>query len=334
MAKSPQQRKHDKRFIDLLNGATSMIRPEESSSQKSAVSLKRPKKAQQPSAQITLETLAQMTSMPRVEDSPLLYVSPDRLHRGRFQPRRTLNDHTLNELAASIQELGILEPLIVRPLDAIGQDYEILAGERRWRAAQQVGLEHIPMLIRPVDDRTAAAIALVENLQREDLNPLEAARALQSLMRHFSLSQAQVGVLIGQSESAISKALGLLKLPESVQQLLEKGRLDAGHAKVLLNLPAPQQQALAERAVALGWSVRELERQRQQLSLKSRRLASRSKNAPDPDLHHLEVRLQEWLCASVRLKANRQGGGTIEIDYASLAECEGILERIGFRFDE
>lgn len=301
---------------------------------KSATSLKHAKKTQRSSSQIHFETLAQVASGPGVEESQLLYVPSDRLHRGRFQPRRTLDDQTLSALAASIQELGILEPLIVRPLDGADQDYEILAGERRWRAAQQVGLKRIPVLIRPVDDPTAAAVALVENLQRDDLNPLEAARALHSLMCHFELSQAQVGVLVGQSESAISKALGLLKLPESVQQLLEKGRLDAGHAKVLLNLSAPQQQALAERAVTLGWSVRELERQRHQLSVPSRRPSSRSKDAPDPDLHQLEVRLQEWLCAAVRLKANRQGGGTIEIDYADLAECEGILERIGFTPDE
>ncbi|MFZ1641065.1 MAG: ParB/RepB/Spo0J family partition protein [Candidatus Contendobacter sp.] len=261
-------------------------------------------------------------------------VPPDRLHRGRFQPRNPVDDAALDELAASIRELGILEPLIVRPLAGETDDYEILAGDRRWRAAQKAGMDRVPVIVHDVDDRTAAAIALVENLQREDLNPVEEALALRCLMDNFDLTQVQVSELVGKSESAVSKAVGLLKLPEPVRQLLQSRVLEAGHGKVLLNLPLAEQLALAERAAEQGWSVRELERQKNRLTTKSRRRGRSLQEGHSPDIQHLEMRLREWLCAPVRLKPDRKGGGKIEIGYANAEECESVLERFGFKLDE
>ena len=261
-------------------------------------------------------------------------VPPDRLHRGRFQPRNPVDDAALDELTASIRELGILEPLIVRPLAEETDDYEILAGDRRWRAAQKAGMDRVPVIVHNVDDRTAAAIALVENLQREDLNPVEEALALRCLMDNFDLTQVQVSELVGKSESAVSKAVGLLKLPDPVQQLLQSRVLEAGHGKVLLNLPLAEQLALAERAAEQGWSVRELERQKNRLITKSRRRGRSFQDGHSPDIQHLEMRLREWLCAPVRLKPDRKGGGKIEIGYANAAECESVLGRFGFKLDD
>lgn len=269
-------------------------------------------------------------------DNPQLVTQlpPDRLHRGRFQPRNPLDDTALDELAASIRELGILEPLIVRPLAGRTNDYEILAGDRRWRAAQKAGMDRIPVIIHDVDDRTAAAITLVENLQREDLNPLEEALALRCLIDNFDLTQAQVSDLVGKSESTVSKAIGLLKLPEPVQQLIQSRVLEAGHGKVLLNLPLAEQLTLAKRAAEQGWSVRELERQKNRLTTKSHHRGRNPQDRRSPDIQHLETRLSEWLCAPIRFKPDRKGGGKIEISYTSPEECESVLERFGFKIND
>lgn len=276
-----------------------------------------------------------VTHVHTIGNSDLIIQSPpDRLHRGRFQPRNPIDDAALDDLAASIRELGILEPLIVRPIVGKTDDYEILAGDRRWRAAQKAGMDRVPVIVRDVDDRTAAAIALVENLQREDLNPVEEALALRCLMDSFDLTQAQVSELVSKSESTVSKSVGLLKLPEPVQQLLQNRVLEAGHGKVLLNLPLAEQLSLAERASEQGWSVRELERQKNRMTTKSRRRGRSLQDRRSPDIQHLEMRLREWLCAPVQLKPDRKGGGKIEISYANVAECESVLERFGFKLND
>lgn len=251
----------------------------------------------------------------------------DQLQRGRYQPRQPLTtDPALAELTDSIRVLGVIEPVVVRPLPEQPDRYEILAGDRRWRAAQQAGLERIPAVIHEVDDRTAAAIALVENLQRQDLNAIEAAAGMRRLAQEFGLNQAQLGELLGKSTAAVSKALGLLKLPAEARALIQRGQLEAGHGKVLLNLPPAQQIGLARQAARQGWSVRELERRKANLS-DARRRQPRS---IDPNVGRLESRLGEWFCAPVRIKANAHGGGRIEIAFASAEECDSILQRIGF----
>ena len=274
------------------------------------------------------------TQVHTLSNSDLIIQLPvDRLHRGRFQPRNPVDDTTLDELAASIRELGILEPLIVRPLAEKADDYEILAGDRRWRAAQKAEMDHVPVIIHDVDDRTAVAISLVENLQREDLNPIEEASALHCLIDNFELTQAQAGELVGKSESTVSKAIGLLKLPEPVQQLLQNRLIEAGHGKVLLSLPLAEQLTLAERAVEQGWSVRELERQKNRLTNKSHRRNRDPRNEQSPNIQHVEAQLKEWFNTPVRLKPNRKGGGKIEISYANTAEYESVLERFGFKLN-
>ncbi len=257
-------------------------------------------------------------------------VELDRLVPGRYQPRQRLDEAYLAELEQSIRQFGIIEPLVARPL-ADGS-YEILAGHMRWRAARQAGLNPVPVLVREADDRTAAAIALVENLLRRDLNPIEEGRALRRLREEFGLTQAQLAELLGVSQSAISKALGLLGLDSAVQTHIEEGRLDAGHGKTLLGLPREAQIRLAEQAAHEGWSVRELEKRRAMLDAAPRLRLARPR---DPDLLRLEERLRERLAAPVRLRYDAaRGRGRIEIGFATLDECDGLLERLGVRGTE
>ncbi len=256
-------------------------------------------------------------------------VELDQLIAGRYQPRKRIDETYVAELAQSIRRFGVIEPLIVRPL-ADGS-YEILAGHMRRYAAQQAGLKQVPVMVRDADDQTAAAIALVENLLRRDLNPVEEARALRRLREEFGQTQEQLAELLGISQSAVSKALGLLSLEPATQALIEDGRLDAGHGKALLGLPGTIQLRLAEQAANEGWSVRELERQRAKLTAASP-LQSAMPKPRDPDLDRLEKRLRERLAAPVRLRYDAaRARGCIEIGFASLDECDGILERLGLR---
>lgn len=253
------------------------------------------------------------------------------LRRGRHQPRSPVDDEALRELADSIRMVGIIEPIVARPIAGQSDAYEILAGDRRWRAAQKAGLDQVPVVIHDVDDRMAAAITLVENLQREDLNPIEEAIALQRLMEEFQLTQAQAGELVSKSESAISKVLGLLKLIPRVQELIRQGMLEAGHGKVLLSATPEHQLILAEQTVQKGWSVRELERQKTALLAKGRRRLCAVQTSRDPNLRDLEIQLGEWFSAPVQIRPLRKGGGRIEITFTSAAECDGILQRLGFK---
>ena len=246
---------------------------------------------------------------------------------GRYQPRRRIDEAYLTELAQSIRQFGIIEPLVVRSLAEGG--YEILAGHMRWQAAQQAGLTQVPAMVREADDRTAAAIALVENLLRRELNPIEEARALHRLRDEFGLTQEQLAETLGISQSAISRGLGLLNLDPIVQTHIEEGLLEASHGKALLGLAGEAQIALAEQAISAGWTVRELERRR--AALTEPKPAS-TPTRRDPDVARLEERLRERLAAPVRLRYDaRRGRGRIEIGFSSLDECDGILDRLGLR---
>ena len=262
-------------------------------------------------------------------DGDIQRLNLDLLVPGRYQPRQRFDEAYLVELEQSIRQFGVIEPLVARPL-ADGS-YEILAGHMRWQAAQRAGLHQVPVMVREADDPTAAAIALVENLLRRDLNPVEEGRALRRLREEFGLTQEQLAELLGVSQSAISKGLGLLTLDPAVQSLIEEGRLEAGHGKVLLGLPREAQLRLAEQATSEGWSVRELERRRTLLTTPSQ---PRTAAPRDPDLIRLEERLRERLTAPVRLRYDAgRGRGRIEIGFATLEECDGILERLGIKAD-
>ena len=248
----------------------------------------------------------------------------ERLHSGKYQPRREMNPESLQELAASIQQQGIMQPLVVRHLT--DGHYEIIAGERRWRAAQLAGLETVPALVREAKDRDVIALALIENLQREDLNPLEEALALQGFQQEFKLSQQQLANAVGRSRSSVANLLRLLNLHKNVQRLLQQGHLEMGHARALLGLPEAKQPMLARQVIIKGLSVRQTEAlvKKTQLGL-SENLPAKVK---DPDITRLEAQLQASLGASVKIRHSAKGAGKLEIAYSSLAELDGILQQL------
>lgn len=253
----------------------------------------------------------------------------DLMQRGQYQPRIDMRQDSLDELAASIKAQGIVQPIAVRPVgDGDEQRYEIIAGERRWRAAQLAGLSEVPVVIHRVSDREAVAMALIENIQREDLNPLEEARALERLIEEFDMTHQQGAEAVGRSRASVSNLLRLLELSEDVQKLLENRKLSMGHARALLALDAGKEQsALALEVVAKGMSVREVERKVRALkqpSAKTKKTASKR----DPDIVRLETDLADKLGASVAIK-HAGGRGSLVIAYNSLDELDGILEKIG-----
>ena len=247
----------------------------------------------------------------------------DEIWRSPFQPRRRIDDEGIEDLAASIRSQGLLQPVVVRHRAAGG--FELIAGERRWRAAQRAGLERVPVVVRDVDDRGALAIALIENVQREDLNPIEEAQGLERLRQEFELTQEQVAEAVGKSRPAVANLLRLLNLPEAVRELLAQGDLEMGHARALLALPAEDQEPMARVVVKGQLSVRQTE-------ALVRRAAKKPEPRPtavDPDIRRLEIRLSERLGAGVSINHTRKGGGKVVIAYASLDELDGILSRLG-----
>jgi ParB family transcriptional regulator, chromosome partitioning protein len=255
-------------------------------------------------------------------------LSLDRLRPGKYQPRTKMDAASLAELALSIKEQGIMQPILVRPVD--GGRFEIVAGERRWRAAQQAGLREIPALVKNVPDQSALAVALIENIQREDLNPLEEANGLQRLIDEFGLTHEAAAKAVGRSRSAVANLLRLTSLAPPVQEYLLGGDLEMGHARALLALPAAQQSGVAARIVNAAMSVRETERLVQGLLNPAKRAARRkSKPAYDADTARLENDLADRLGAVVHIEPGRQGAGRIVIRYSTLEQLDGIAERLG-----
>ena len=252
----------------------------------------------------------------------------EQLQPGKYQPRSHMDPERLAELSESIKAQGMIQPIIVR---AIGRErYEIIAGERRWRAAQLASLREVPVVIRETDDHAALAMALIENIQREDLNPLEEALALQRLIDEFQLTHQQAAEAVGRARPAVSNLLRLLELPEAIRGMVERHELEMGHARALLTLPQAQAIELARKAIADGWSVREIERQVQALQ-KGAPVAAKTaatKKRPDADVAALERELGEILSARVAIQSGRGGRGKLVISYHSLDELEGILERV------
>jgi len=249
------------------------------------------------------------------------------LQAGKYQPRKAFAQEPLDELVASIREHGVLDPILVRAIGA--QKFEIIGGERRWRAAKQAGLAEIPALVRELTDSQVALIALVENIQREDLAPLEVAQSLKQLMAEFKFTQEQAADKIGRSRAAVANLLRLLGLPEAVKQLLAARRIDMGHARALVTLEPKLASQLAKQAAEHGWSVRELEEAaRRAQSEPKGKAKAKAASARDADIVALERELAEKLAAKVSVQHGRGGRGKLVIAYHSLEELEGILERI------
>ena len=262
------------------------------------------------------------------EGDSLQTLAIDRLRPGRYQPRTKMDAESLAELALSIKEQGVMQPILVRPVD--GGRFEIVAGERRWRAAQQAGLREIPALVKNVPDQSALAVALIENIQREDLNPIEEAKGLARLIDEFGLTHEAAAKAVGRSRSAVSNLLRLTALAPPVQEYVLAGSLEMGHARALLALPVEQQSGTAARICDGGLSVRETERLVQGLLNPARR-AARRKNKPayDADTARLENELADALGAVVHIEPGRQGAGRLVIRYSTLEQFEGIVERLG-----
>ncbi len=266
---------------------------------------------------------------PAVHSLPL-----DALRPGRYQPRTRMDESSLEELAASIRGHGVMQPIVVRPLGA-GR-WEIIAGERRYRAAGLAGLDEVPVIVREVSDEQALALALIENLQREDLNPLEQAQAIRRLIDEFGYSHEQAAEVLGRSRSATTNLLRLLQLAEPVQTMLLAGDIDMGHARALLGLDEARQLPVAQRVVDGGLSVRQTEKlvQRVQAGLEE---LSGERTAPparaDRDLERLQERIADALAAPVRLHSAGNGRGRMTIRFTSHEQLLGILERLGIEHD-
>ena len=262
------------------------------------------------------------TKRPAEEELAQLPVTA--LKPGKYQPRTRMDEASLAELAASIKARGVIQPIVVRGVG--GAQYEILAGERRWRAARMAGMETVPAVVRDVPDEAALGIGLIENIQREDLNPLEEANGLKRLIDEFHLTHEQVAGAIGRSRAGVTNLLRLLELAPAVQEMLSDGRIDMGHARALLSLSRPRQVEVAGQIATRGLSVREAERLVQHATQAP--AAARAPQRLDADSRRLQEELSESLGAAVQLKPRAGGKGSVVIDYSSLDELSGLVKRL------
>jgi ParB family chromosome partitioning protein len=276
-----------------------------------------------------VETVAVTGAVP---DSGLAMIPLDLLQRGQYQPRLDIRQESLEDLAASIRSQGVVQPIVVRPIGKLGpsQRYEIIAGERRWRAAQLAGLGEIPAIVKDVADEDAIEMALIENIQREDLNPLEEASALDRLIREFDLTHAEAATAVGRSRAAVSNLLRLQELSDKVKSMLEKRQLEMGHARALLSISNPVQQYDAARQVARkGLSVRDTERLvKRMLDTTGDKPKRKSPAAGNGDIRRLEIEVSEKIGAKVRVEHTSKGSGKLVIPYHTLDELDGILKHI------
>lgn len=292
-------------------------------------SLKESKPVEAPTE--TSASPSESTEKPADRAQSLNKLPIDVIERGRYQPRRQFDQDKLQELADSIAAQGVIQPIVVRPIE--NGRYEIIAGERRWRASQLAQLEEIPVVIHEVDDQTAMAMALIENIQRDDLNPLEEANALQRLLNEFGLTHQQIAQAVGKSRTSVTNFLRLLELTEPVKKMLEERQLDMGHAKALLGLKEKEQLSAARQVYDQGLSVRETEKLVRRIQGIAEENAPSGKAKPkaakmDPDVQRLQNNLSEKLGAQVQIKQNSQGKGQLVIDYNSLDELDGIIDHI------
>ncbi|MBS24290.1 MAG: chromosome partitioning protein ParB [Gammaproteobacteria bacterium] len=258
------------------------------------------------------------------KDSDLKNIPIDLIQRGKYQPRTDMHEEALEELAASIKNQGVMQPIVIRPISS--EKYEIIAGERRWRASQIAGLDTIPAIIKRVGDEAAIAMSLIENIQRENLNPIEEAMALKRLQDEFELTQQEVADAVGKSRTTITNLIRLIGLRIDVRKMLEHGDLEMGHARALLALPDEQQTGAARTVVGRGLSVRQTESLVRRLAAGSE--SSRTARVIDPDIKNLEESLAEKLGAKVMIQHTAKGKGRLVIKYNGLDELDGILSHI------
>lgn len=274
------------------------------------------------------EAIEEVQSPNPSRDEQLKYVPVDVIQRGKYQPRRDINSEALEELSASIKAQGVMQPIVIRPIS--DEKYEIIAGERRWRATQLAGLDTIPAVIRHVSDEAAIAMALIENIQREDLNPLEEAIALKRLQDEFELTHQQVAEAVGKSRTAVTNLLRLISLDNEVKKLLEHGDIEMGHARSMLSLDTNKQRSVASEVVAKALSVRQTE------ALVRRVLEEISKPKKEdvivnPDLHKLEEGISEKVGVPVNIQHSAKGKGKLILKYNNLDELDGILHHLGYK---
>ncbi len=274
-----------------------------------------------------LDALLGGTAKP-TEEEALAQLAIAALRPGKYQPRSRMDQDSLADLAESIRARGVIQPVVVRPVG--DSQFEILAGERRWRAAKLAGLERIPAVVREVSDEAALGIGLIENIQREDLNPIEEANGLKRLIDEFELTHEEAARAVGRSRAGVTNLLRLLELAPAVQALLQDGKIDMGHARALLALSRPRQVALAQHVADKGLSVRDTERLVQAGGAIPKKAATAAPML-DADTRRLEEELSETLGAKVQLRPRKGGHGTILIDYSSLDELEGLLGRLRTR---
>ena len=261
---------------------------------------------------------------PGGDDQKLKDLPVDLVQRGKYQPRRDIEPESLQELADSIKAQGVMQPIVVRPIS--DRKYEIIAGERRWRASQLAGLDTVPAVVREVSDEAAIAMALIENIQREDLNPIEEAIALQRLQQEFELTQAEVAQAVGKSRSTVTNLLRLMTLEAEVRTLVEHGDLEMGHARALLGLAGPAQVQAARSVVAKGLSVRQTEALVRNLLEQADK--PKAEKRVDPNIRQLQDDLAQKLGARVEIKHGSGGKGKLVLSYNSLDELDGILGHI------
>ncbi|VAW55407.1 Chromosome (plasmid) partitioning protein ParB [hydrothermal vent metagenome] len=277
-----------------------------------------------PKAVKNVAAKSKSTPIVEVENKDLRHIPIELIQRGGYQPRVHFEPEALQQLADSIKAQGVIQPIVVRPLGE--KQFEIIAGERRWRACQLAGLHEIPALIKDLNDQSAAAISLIENIQRENLNPLEESRALQRLIDEFEMTHLQVAEAVSRSRATVTNLLRLKDLNEDVKLLVDDGAINMGHARALLALTGQEQSLLANTAAEKGWSVRETERQvKRQLNPKPK--VATSGAAIDPDIKRLQQQVSERLGAPVDLQHKGNGKGKLIINYSSLDELDGILSK-------
>lgn len=265
------------------------------------------------------------------KDGQLCHIPVDLIRRGKYQPRRDMHPEALEELAASIKSQGVMQPIVVRPVGKSGNEtlYEIIAGERRWRATQQAGLDSIPAIIREVPDEAAIAMALIENIQRENLNAMEEAMALQRLKEEFELTHQEVADAVGKSRVTVTNLLRLMTLQADVQKMLEQGDIEMGHARAILSMPEAEQKAVAREVAGKSLSVRQTEALvRRLLQQKEKPADNHETTRLSPDIRHLQDSLTEKIGVPVTLQHSAKGKGKLILSYNSLDELDGILSHI------